>query len=235
MPNQYTRTWYEVFLSTIAPSQTESEIAFLRRQLPRPQFQSIVDLCCGTGRHARHLAEAGYHVLGIDNNPCAIEVARRGRSENETYLLADMRHLNQVRGQYDAVVNLWQSFGYFDAETNLDVLCQIGDKLRPGGRLVLDIYHRSFFEQHQGERSIERGGRRIGIRNRLEGERLRVELLYDNGEKEEFEWQLFLPEEIEALGLRCGLRTIMACTSFDEEQPPTAEHARMQIVLERCG
>ena len=63
MVNDYSDTWYTLFLQPIRTDQTESEIAFIIRNLPRPRYQSIVDLCCGTGRHARLLAAKGYQVI----------------------------------------------------------------------------------------------------------------------------------------------------------------------------
>jgi SAM-dependent methyltransferase len=48
-----------------------------------------------------------------------------------------------------------QGFGYFDDKTNANVLRQMAERLRPRGRLVLDFYHRGFFEGKDGERVLE--------------------------------------------------------------------------------
>jgi hypothetical protein len=53
MKNQYSTTWFEVFLQPIQPVQTEREIAFIARWLPPPAYMTVLDLCCGQGRHAR--------------------------------------------------------------------------------------------------------------------------------------------------------------------------------------
>src|SRR5437868_10696271 len=62
MKNRYSTTWFELFLQPIQTVQTEREIAFVARQIPQPAYETVLDLCCGYGRHARLLAERGYRV-----------------------------------------------------------------------------------------------------------------------------------------------------------------------------
>jgi SAM-dependent methyltransferase len=75
--NEYSPTWYELFLQPIAPEQTEREAAFVARWLPQPAYSAVLDLCCGPGRHARALAGRGYRVTGVDTNTAALAAARR--------------------------------------------------------------------------------------------------------------------------------------------------------------
>ena len=49
MPNEFSDTWFEVFLDSIDPAQTDIEVDFLVRQLPLPRYERVVDLCCGSG------------------------------------------------------------------------------------------------------------------------------------------------------------------------------------------
>ncbi len=57
--NTYSPTWFELFMQPIQPVQTEAEAAFLMRHLPLPAYRSVLDLCCGWGRHAQVLAWHG--------------------------------------------------------------------------------------------------------------------------------------------------------------------------------
>src|SRR6266508_871470 len=68
MKNQYSTTWFEMFLQPIQPVQTEREVAFVARWLPQPAYTTVLDLCCGQGRHARALAARGYRVTGVDRS-----------------------------------------------------------------------------------------------------------------------------------------------------------------------
>ncbi len=79
----------------------------------------ILDAPCGAGRHSLELARRGHQVVGIDFNPQVLEAAR-SRAQAEALLvdfrLQDLRRLRPSE-TFDAVTNLWTSFGYFsDAE-----------------------------------------------------------------------------------------------------------------------
>jgi SAM-dependent methyltransferase len=232
--NAYSPTWYELFLEPIAPEQTDREAEFVARWLPHPAFTDVLDLCCGQGRHTRALAARSYRVTGVDANAAALAAARRQPSQGITYLQHDMRRLDELPQTFDAVICLWQSFGYFDSATNAEVLRQIGRKLPPGGRLILDIYHRSFFERSQGARRFKRDGRSIVETKRMDGDRLTVSLDYGPDLPTDiYEWQLFSPDSIAELARQSGFGLLLACASFDQETPPSAEQARMQLVFER--
>lgn len=255
--SDYSPTWYELFLQPIPAEQTEREAAFVARWLPLPAYRALLDLCCGQGRHARALARRGYRVTGVDSNAQALAEARRASVDDVadqsasgssapyqlnsepmsgavSYIEHDMRHLEELPGAFDGVLCLWQSFGYFDAATNAGILRQASAKLRPGGRLILDIYHRGFFERNQGVRRFERFGRSISETKRMDNDRLTVVLDYGADQPADtYAWQLFLPEEIVALAMRCGFTLVLTCADFDEATAPSADAPRMQLVFER--
>jgi SAM-dependent methyltransferase len=236
VPNDYSSAWFTAFLQSVPPSQTRREVEFVRRHLPQPRYLSILDLCCGVGRHARPLAAHGYQVLGIDRDIGALREARRLSGGQVPYVAQDMRRLGLRPGALDGVLSLWQSFGYFDAATNRDSLRQIHRALRPGGRLVLDVYHRGFFERHQGTRRFEREGMLITESKRLRGHRLTVHLTYGTGKvSDSFQWQLFTPDGLREFAHRCGFRPILACSDFDEGTPPVPETPRMQAIFAKPG
>jgi SAM-dependent methyltransferase len=232
-PNRYSAAWFDAFLRSIPPAQTEAEVAFLARALPLPAHRRVLDVCCGLGRHSRALAARGYEVSGVDRDPDLIAEARR-LAGGVTYYAGDMRDLAPIPGVFDAALILWQSFGQFAPGENDATLAGVVAKLRPGGRFVLDINHRAFFAAHTGERRLERDGRLILERTRMAGPRLHVTLDYGSGPADRFEWELFTPEEIAARGERAGLRLLCACSGFDLDQPADPAVPRMQLVFERA-
>jgi SAM-dependent methyltransferase len=234
MPNDYSQTWFDLFLRRIDPAQTQREIAFLQRQLPLPRYERVLDVCCGMGRHTRLLAERGYSVVGLDQDARAVEIAWAEAPSGAQYVQGDMRKLDEVPGSYDAALIMWQSFGNFDEATNQDILHQIHRKLNSGGRLVLDIYNRDFFEPRQGARSREEDGRTVAETKWMEGNRLTVHLDYGRG-TDTFNWQVFTPDEIVALAAKVGFSYVLACANFDEATPPSAEIPRMQLVFEKAS
>jgi SAM-dependent methyltransferase len=90
--------------------------ALIQRYLPGAQ--SLLDLGCGTGRHAIRFTEKGYGVVGVDRSPAMIAKARDHRKqllppirERLTFEQADIRDLRLGR-QFDAVVALFHVISY---------------------------------------------------------------------------------------------------------------------------
>ena len=221
----YSRRWREVF-GDVDAARTAEEVDFLARVLPRPAFASVLDVACGPGRHVRELAARGYRVTGVDDDPRVVEQARAlGLDVRE----GDMRRLGALPGDFDGAICMWASFGFFDAATNDRVLGELARRLRPHGRLVLDVYQRTFFETHQGERDNR------GVRDRkvVRDGRLYGELEYDDATRDVYEMQLFTPAELAAAAARHGFEQLLACTEFDERRPPAADKPRMQLVFAR--
>ena len=229
--NTYSSQWFKLFLET--QSFTSNELEFLQMRLPNPPYKHLLDLGCGQGRHANPLAATGYDVVGIDVNEEALSAARAIAPQNATFINQDMRTLSELKGRFDAVLSLWQSFGYFDAPINREVLEQISDVLEPKGRLVLDIFNRTFYERNQGVVETERAGSQVRITNEVANGRLTSTVQYENGEREVFNWQLFSPEEVEQLAWECGLKFLNTHTWFSEDAPITEETPRLQYVFER--
>ena len=103
---------------------------------------SVLDLCCGPGRHSLEFARRGFRVTGVDRNVAYLRRARR-RAKAEglhvEFVREDMRRFSRP-GAYDGAVNLWTSFGYFaDLADDRKVLAGISESLRPGGRLFMDL------------------------------------------------------------------------------------------------
>ncbi|MEX0979543.1 MAG: methyltransferase domain-containing protein [Gemmatimonadota bacterium] len=231
MTHEYSDRWFTTFLEPIPPEQTRSEVAFLARQLPLPGFRRILDLACGPGRHASALAEAGYDVTGVDVHRPSLTAARARAGPGARFVQADMRDLRALPEDFDGVTCMWQNFGHFDAATNARVLRQAAGRLRAEGRLVLDLYHRKFFEANQGVRRHERSGVVIEEWKAMRGDRLDVRIRYGGDGEDRFEWQLYTPEALVALAGRCGFRPILGCREFDASRPASPERPRMQWVF----
>lgn len=235
--NRYSSAWFEVFLteSDLFSSQTQLEVDFLKRILPYPDVTSVLDLCCGYGRHAIPMAEAGHRVLGIDRDPNVIAGAQSFHHlPNLEFRVHDMTALNTLPEMFDAVVCMWQSFGYFDEATNIAILTQMSEHLYAGGRVVLDIYNKEFFAQRQGTRETQQRGETIVTTQVLENDRLIVSLNYlERKDQDVFSWQMYTPQSITQIAERCGLKAILICSDFNEEVEPSSEKPRMQLVFEK--
>src|SRR5206468_2768123 len=152
------------------------------------------------------------------------------------FLNRDMRDVSGLDQEIGAAMCLWQSFGYFDAATNQRILADIASGLRAGGGFVLDIYHRGFFDTRQGSLEFERNGRRVREVKSMTGDRLLVELCYDDSatSSDRIEWQIFYPDEMIALAAAQALELVACCRDFDESLRSSPDHPRMQLVFQKA-
>jgi SAM-dependent methyltransferase len=157
---EFTMEWWESFFDEDAGRIMFTEEAWQRAEqncdaliallgiLPGAK---ILDLACGTGRYAIPLAKRGYEVVGLDISSVFLEQARARAQEHGLkiqFIHGDMRHI-PFESEFDAVINLFTSFGYFEKEEDhLQVLKEVHKSLRPGGRFVLDISNREWFMRH---------------------------------------------------------------------------------------
>ena len=232
MPNEYSAQWFEVFLETMPSEWTASEVGGVTRRLPRPAFSRVLDICCGTGRHARYLVADGYDVTGVDRDADVIRQATSAIPEG-TFLELDQRDLGNLEGVFDAAVILWQSFGYFEPAANDRVLADIALLLRPGGRLLLDLFNPAYFEARQGRSTSVRDPRCTAITNQFEGPRLVSTIEYADGTEESMDWEVFTLDSISERAAQAGFREIERCAWWEEGRTPTADDQRFQVVLEK--
>lgn len=233
-PNSFSAAWIDAFLRRRDPARTALEAAFVARNCPRAEFPRILDAPCGLGRHAHALAAMGYRVTGVDRDPELVAEAHVAAPAGAEFRVGDMTRLGDIPGDFDAAICLWQSFGYLDDAGNAAVLRGFAGRLRPGGRFVLDVFHRGFFERRQGRREIESGGRKIVETRKMTGKRERVTLTYGEGRPADvFEWRLYVPEELIAIASVAGLRCLATCARFDAGVPASDAEPQMQFVFAR--
>lgn len=102
----------------------------------------LLDAPCGHGRHANVLAAQGYSVVGIDRDERFLAMAADEASTmgvDVDYRRVDLREMS-FDAEFDAAVSWYSSFGYFDDETDRDILYRYRRALSPGGRFLLDMH-----------------------------------------------------------------------------------------------
>lgn len=110
----------------------------LTHYLNLPEEAKILDLACGKGRHAIYLNSLGYDVTGMDLSENSIAEASKFENEKLRFKVHDMRE--DCDEQYDAIFNLFTSFGYFDSdEDNFKTLKAIHNSLTETGFAVIDF------------------------------------------------------------------------------------------------
>ena len=93
------------------------------------QHDKILDLACGKGRHSLFLNSLGFDVVGADLSQNSIDHANEFSNETLRFVQRDMR--DPLNLKYDAIFNLFTSFGYFEKDSeDLKVLENIKNGLK---------------------------------------------------------------------------------------------------------
>lgn len=103
---------------------------------------TLLDLCCGPGRHALEFAQRGFQVTGVDKSAFLLGQARERASQASTsveWVPQDMR-LFRRPAAFDLACNLYTSFGYFEDERdNFQVLQNLYENLKETGVLIIEV------------------------------------------------------------------------------------------------
>ena len=98
----------------------------------------IADLPCGKGRHSIYLNSLGYKVTGGDLSENSINYAKEFENDSLKFEIWDMR--DSLENTYDAIFNLFTSFGYFDDDKeDIKILNSIKSGLNKDGVFVFDF------------------------------------------------------------------------------------------------
>jgi SAM-dependent methyltransferase len=127
-----------------------SEARFVHSLIRRfaPGASSLLELGCGTGVHAQHLAALGYELHGVDSSPGMLDQAKArlaGRDAEETsrlsFSLGDIREIRLDRS-FDAVISLFHAMSYQVANEDLRAACSTARiHLSPGGIFLFDCWY----------------------------------------------------------------------------------------------
>jgi SAM-dependent methyltransferase len=137
---------YLWFYDDMLGERSDDEAALILRLLDLPDGAELLDVPCGHGRIANRLAASGLRVTGLDGSARFLELARERAAAagvEVTYVEGDMRELSYEQS-FDALLNWFTSFGYFDDAGNRRVLEGFRRALRPGGTLLMEQASRDF-------------------------------------------------------------------------------------------
>lgn len=115
----------------------------LTEYLNLPEHGTILDLACGKGRHSVYLNSLGYDVTGVDLSENSIAYAKQFENDTLRFDVHDM--CKPYHKTFDAVFNLFTSFGYFDQEEdNLKTIKAIKADINESGFGVIDFMNSDF-------------------------------------------------------------------------------------------
>jgi SAM-dependent methyltransferase len=145
---------------------TIGECDFIEKEIGYDKSLRILDIGCGTGRHAIELTKRGYTVVGVDLSDSQLERARQKASMDNLQIhfqKHDARNLPFLR-EFDLVIMLCEGgFSLMETdEMNYQILRNASNALTHKGKLILTtlnalfpLFHsvRDFFDSNTKERS----------------------------------------------------------------------------------
>jgi SAM-dependent methyltransferase len=175
----------------------KKEVDFIEDSLGVAQGATILDLGCGTGRHAIELARRGYKVVGLDASPVMLgraQDAARRANVDVTFVQGDMREM-PFEDAFDGVFSWDMSFGYFEEDKNAMVVALVRKALRKGGQFLLDVQNRDYIVHQtpsvawfEGDRCICMDEMQVDfITSRM---RVKRTMIMDDGRSREIEYSI---------------------------------------------
>jgi SAM-dependent methyltransferase len=106
-----------------------------------PGTNSILDVGCGTGGHAKLISAKGYSVHGIDLSKSMLEIANQSLTPNTSFSEGDIRNF-KLPQKFDTITSLFHVMSY--QTTNDSVISSftsIGEHLKEGGIFIFDCWY----------------------------------------------------------------------------------------------
>jgi SAM-dependent methyltransferase len=120
---------------------------------------TIIDLGCGTARHAVLLAQRGYSVTGVDRSEEMLQIAsdRIKEAGCEVALLQQEIQDLRVDSRFDVAVAMFAVIGYlWTNEILMDGFQQVFAHLEPGGLFIFDCWHGPAVAVHRPQQRFQR-------------------------------------------------------------------------------
>jgi len=142
------KQWYEAFFENYGKKYdnecfthgTIGECDFIEKELMFDKTLKILDVGCGTGRHAIELTKRGYNVTGIDLSEAQLKQAKeKAKAENLTidFQCQDARNLS-FDNEFDVAIMLCEGgFSLMETdEMNFEILKNVTKSLKPQAKLI---------------------------------------------------------------------------------------------------
>jgi len=203
--------------------EAKTQVDFVAKVLPLKVGDPVLDLGCGTGRHAIALSELGYRVTCLDLSSVLLTLAKQKSDEvcSAWFVRADMRHIPFVDA-FGAVLSFFTTFGYFKTDDeNQQTLVSIQNALKPEGWFFLDYLNKQLVLKCLVARdSRSENGFEVLQERRYNQTDERIEkkiVIKENGRLREYREsvRLYTITEMQAMLAAAGLKLVRTFGDFD--------------------
>ena len=214
---------------------TQREVDFIEQVLGHDRFKTVLDVGCGTGRHALELARRGYTVIGVDLSESLLTQGRKtARTEGlaVTFIVGDARTLG-FAARFDLALSICEgAFSLMETdEMDRLILENVARVLKPGGKFILTAPNAAFMlTRGPGEGTFDP----VTFR-----ETFTLEATGPNGSKKRLHCtqRYYTCPELKCLLQRAGFELItffgVTEAGFDRRVRPSEEHFEIGVIAER--
>ncbi len=177
---------YSVVYENRDEIEAEEMIDLIERTIGHKPERRVLDVGCGSGRHAISFAKRGYDdVTGIDLSPTLLAEAREQAKKLDLPIRFFERDMRDIPDEpFDLAVNLFTSFGYFDSdEDNEAVITNVAKQLaKNDGWFVIDFLNSRWVREHliAHDERVAPNGMHIEQTRWIENRRIEKRLLIRN-------------------------------------------------------
>lgn len=136
---------YDLFYAEKPYNEEAKFVDACIQQFGEGKSKKLLELACGTGRHALEMEKMGYQVTATDYSADMLSQAKQkavAAASTVDFRQQDMRNLNIPEAPFDAVMCLFDSIGYVATNENISkVLKSIHKHLKSGGVFIFEFWH----------------------------------------------------------------------------------------------
>jgi SAM-dependent methyltransferase len=144
--DEYAHYYDQLYKDKDYAAETEYVVGHIRKQAPGANY--ILEMGCGTGSHATHLAQEGFTIHGVDLSETMIGRAEERRamlplalSQRMTFAPGDIRTV-RTGDKYDVAVSLFHVMSYQATNEDLETTFETAAvHLNPGGLFLFDFWY----------------------------------------------------------------------------------------------
>lgn len=141
----------------------DKSVAWIKKLVPPTTYPTLLDFGCGPGIYGERFAKAGYKVTGVDFSKRSINYAKQTAAEQGldiTYYYLNYLELD-LKERYDVATMIYCDYGALSTEDRKIILKKAYDHLKPGGKLLFDVFSMVRYNQsneYQSWELCENGG-----------------------------------------------------------------------------
>jgi SAM-dependent methyltransferase len=137
--------YYDIFYQDKPYSQEAALVHKLFQKNSNGECKRLLELACGTGRHALELEKLGYQIVATDYSRDLLDIAKQKAKQQKSQIdfrFQDMRELSLVDKPFDGAYCLFDSIGYVQTNSAIhEVFKGVHKHLRPDGVFICEFWH----------------------------------------------------------------------------------------------